>query len=42
VCGIYGIIDLDGAAVDAGLLDAMGRVTRHRGPDDQGVYADGP
>ncbi len=46
MCGIYGIIDLRGEslekAVDAGLLNAMGNVTRHRGPDDQGVYADGP
>jgi asparagine synthase (glutamine-hydrolysing) len=42
VCGIYGIIDLRGEAVDAGQLDAMGRITRHRGPDDQGIHADGP
>jgi len=46
MCGIYGIIDLRGEsvekAVDAGLLNAMGNVTRHRGPDDQGIYADGP
>ncbi len=40
MCGIYGIIDLHGAAADAGLLEAMGRITRHRGPDDQGIHAD--
>lgn len=42
MCGIYGIIDLRGEAVDASQLDAMGRITRHRGPDDQGMHADGP
>ncbi len=41
VCGIYGIIDLHGNPADPGLLDAMGRITRHRGPDDQGAHADG-
>ncbi|MDP1652038.1 MAG: asparagine synthase (glutamine-hydrolyzing) [Rhodocyclaceae bacterium] len=42
MCGIYGILDLTGAVVDASLLDRMGQVTRHRGPDDQGVHVDGP
>lgn len=41
MCGIYGIIDLYGNAIDPGLLEAMGRITRHRGPDDQGAHADG-
>jgi asparagine synthase (glutamine-hydrolysing) len=41
MCGIYGIIDLDGRHVDARALEAMGRVTRHRGPDDAGGHADG-
>lgn len=42
MCGIYGIIDLSGAPVDARLLEAMGGVTRHRGPDDLGAHVDGP
>jgi asparagine synthase (glutamine-hydrolysing) len=41
MCGIYGIIDLSGAPVDPALLTAMGNVTRHRGPDDLGMHADG-
>lgn len=41
MCGIYGVLDLAGAAVDTSLLEAMGRVTRHRGPDDQGIHVDG-
>lgn len=40
MCGIYGILDLTGSTVDASLLDRMGLVTRHRGPDDQGIHAD--
>jgi len=42
MCGIYGIINLDGAPADAALMPAMGRVTTHRGPDDEGMHADGP
>src|SRR5262245_36608571 len=42
MCGIHGIIQLDGATADSALLSAMARVTTHRGPDDEGVYADGP
>ncbi|MBK7792236.1 MAG: asparagine synthetase B, partial [Betaproteobacteria bacterium] len=42
MCGIYGIIDTTGAPVDSGWLTAMGNITRHRGPDDQGLHADGP
>jgi len=41
VCGIHGIFDFSGAPVDARLLGAMGRVTVHRGPDDEGHYAEG-
>lgn len=41
MCGIYGIIDLTGAPVDGRLLEAMGGVTRHRGPDDLGAHVDG-
>jgi asparagine synthase (glutamine-hydrolysing) len=42
VCGIAGRLNLDGAPVPARLLRAMaGRLT-HRGPDDEGVHAEGP
>src|SRR5688572_7134131 len=42
MCGIHGIINLDGAPADAALMSAMGGVTVHRGPDDEGAHADGP
>jgi len=41
MCGIHGIYQLDGAAVDPSQLSRMGRVTTHRGPDDEGLHADG-
>jgi asparagine synthase (glutamine-hydrolysing) len=41
MCGIYGIINLRGEAVDGDVLAAMGAVTRHRGPDDLGSHVDG-
>src|SRR5688572_31627899 len=41
MCGIHGVIQLDGTPADPALLSAMGRVTAHRGPDDEGIYADG-
>lgn len=42
MCGIYGILRLDGAAADTSVLSRMGDVTLHRGPDDEGIHADGP
>jgi asparagine synthase (glutamine-hydrolysing) len=42
MCGIYGVLDLAGAPVVADVLSPMGRAMRHRGPDDEGVYAAGP
>ena len=42
MCGIFGILSLDGSPGHADALRAMGRVTVHRGPDDQGTFADGP
>jgi asparagine synthase (glutamine-hydrolysing) len=42
MCGIYGIIHLDGQPVAPELIDAMGMVTLHRGPDDEGRHHDGP
>lgn len=41
VCGIYGIVNLNGEAAEPQLMDRMGAATSHRGPDDQGVHADG-
>src|ERR1700751_2061751 len=41
MCGIHGIIQLDGQGVDPATLSAMGNVTRHRGPDDEGLHVDG-
>ncbi|MDS4030335.1 MAG: asparagine synthase (glutamine-hydrolyzing) [Candidatus Competibacter sp.] len=42
MCGIHGVLDLTGDRVDPTVLSAMGRVTVHRGPDDEGFHADGP
>jgi asparagine synthase (glutamine-hydrolysing) len=41
MCGIHGLYQLDGTLADAAVLSRMGRVTTHRGPDDEGVHADG-
>lgn len=37
MCGIAGLADFDGRAVDAALLDRMCDALRHRGPDDGGT-----
>ncbi|OHC80874.1 MAG: asparagine synthase (glutamine-hydrolyzing) [Rhodoferax sp. RIFCSPLOWO2_12_FULL_60_11] len=42
MCGIHGIYRFDGQGVAPALLSAMGNVTRHRGPDDEGMHIDGP
>ena len=42
MCGIHGFIQLDGTPANSALLSGMGRVTAHRGPDDEGMYAEGP
>ena len=42
MCGIYGIIQLNGAPAPADALRAMGQLTHHRGPDDEGRHVDGP
>ena len=41
MCGIYGIVQLDGVPADTALMSAMGRVIVHRGPDDEGHHVDG-
>ena len=42
MCGIYGILSLDGSAAPAETLRAMSQLTHHRGPDDEGRHVDGP
>ena len=42
MCGIHGIYRFDGQQVAPAMLSAMGNVTRHRGPDDEGMQIDGP
>src|SRR5215467_8822997 len=42
MCGIHGIYRLDGGPALREHLSLMGYVTVHRGPDDEGSYADGP
>jgi len=43
VCGIFGIVEKEGARVDADVLARASATLRHRGPDDEGVWlsADG-
>lgn len=38
MCGIAGVLRLDGMPVPAGLIDAMIATLRHRGPDGEGVW----
>jgi asparagine synthase (glutamine-hydrolysing) len=38
MCGICGVLDLNGSRLTAPELDAMSRVLRHRGPDDHGLF----
>ncbi len=43
MCGIAGVLEFrDGQTVSTHLLEAMGKVIEHRGPDQGGVYQDGP
>jgi len=42
VCGICGILRLDGAAADTRVLAEMNAAIVHRGPDSEGSMADGP
>jgi asparagine synthase (glutamine-hydrolysing) len=41
MCGIYGYLRLDDNAVDEAVVAAMGSRVVHRGPDDEGRYANG-
>ena len=42
MCGIVGIANNGGVAVDRGVLEKMSGAIAHRGPDDDGFYIDGP
>jgi asparagine synthase (glutamine-hydrolysing) len=42
MCGICGMLALDGGAVDERAVRAMADALVHRGPDSEGVFADGP
>lgn len=43
MCGIGGIFGYgDGRPVDFGRIKAMADIMRHRGPDDEGCFVDGP
>jgi asparagine synthase (glutamine-hydrolysing) len=42
MCGICGLVALDGRQVDPSGLDAMSRALEHRGPDEAGQHVDGP
>jgi asparagine synthase (glutamine-hydrolysing) len=42
MCGICGLVALDGSEVDAARLPAMSSSLAHRGPDGEGSFVDGP
>jgi asparagine synthase (glutamine-hydrolysing) len=42
MCGIAGCLTFNGATADLDALEQMLAALRHRGPDDSGIYAQGP
>jgi asparagine synthase (glutamine-hydrolysing) len=42
MCGIAGVLNLDGRPADPDLLSRMAVVMAHRGPDGEGFHRDGP
>jgi asparagine synthase (glutamine-hydrolysing) len=42
MCGIVGMVNLDGRAADSALLGRMNEAIHHRGPDEEGSYLKGP
>lgn len=42
MCGITGILNLDGRPVSGATVGEMVRTISHRGPDDSGVWTNGP
>ena len=41
MCGIAGILDLEGRAVERPVLDRFCVCLAHRGPDDEGFHVEG-
>ena len=41
MCGVAGVKRFDGAPVDAHMLEEMGALVAHRGPDDAGLWISG-
>jgi asparagine synthase (glutamine-hydrolysing) len=41
MCGIFGILNLDGSPAEQSDLQAMARLAIHRGPDDEGFHIEG-
>src|SRR4051812_21634341 len=42
MCGICGMVSLDGGAVDERAVRTMADALVHRGPDDEGLFVEGP
>jgi asparagine synthase (glutamine-hydrolysing) len=42
MCGICGVLDFHARDLDPALVQRMNASLRHRGPDDAGVFAEGP
>jgi asparagine synthase (glutamine-hydrolysing) len=42
MCGIAGFVSLNGAPATAERIDRMIATLEHRGPDDRGLFTDGP
>jgi asparagine synthase (glutamine-hydrolysing) len=42
MCGICGRLNFNSRPIEAAVIERMTRVLAHRGPDDEGVYAQGP
>lgn len=42
MCGVAGVLRFDGEPVATATLEAMGAAVAHRGPDGEGMWADGP
>ena len=41
MCGIVGILNLNGAPADGAVVGAMSKALAHRGPDGEGLHVDG-
>ncbi len=42
MCGLSGFLSLDHRRADPAVVRRMTATLRHRGPDDEGYYVDGP